>query len=752
MQGANEEPLGDALLTTDVVAALRLAATRRAGRPVGTFDLLAALVAVDSVGAWETVQLRTTFVAPDGRDGAEDDDPDETGGSWSNVPLTRGATDALAIAAEIADAYRMRPLPPGVLALGLVWRSDVGAARALLEEAEIDQAELIGLIQDELLDVRLEGLESAVVHRAGQGAAHADPPTEDDPWGPSVPPPGSREDFDGDPALSRLLDLPGTAPSLADHLVCSERGEEPRLSSEDYARAIAGVAARLQALHDRGLVHRNVRPANLVTDPQTGRLEPAGPAIAGDGPVASGAIGGRRDDRYVAPECRAGEVGPSIDQYALGAIAREVFTARGAPRLTVPVRNVLARATAANPSDRFGRVAAFGEALVASMDAEAPHGLSEWLERMPATARATFTPTAISVAIALASMVQYGRESLLGVALTFVFTALILVAATMLPWLLVWAAGGIRGWLGRPSLTFVNRPLVPFTALLVVTAYLFATDASANEGTVFQALIATYCARSLLAPPPPTAGHWLVRIARRWDRRQTLRPAARVAVSAGVPAALVAALALPAAAQIAVPAPPQLPTAPLADYPPLVAVAAFRATVGERDFDYVCAKSLTRKAAGPRDYCVALARFVAAVQDADPVAKAGPEDLFGVRGTLEGFVVQELPSPGGGRAWNFLTTPEHAVAGFMHTAGRRTDRVTVQVSRDPPVVGRAPFTSLWLYDLVQTPDRWRIAHFRACEIGGPGTGRQDGKCVVRDGLPAAQVRAIDARLRARAAR
>src|SRR4051794_31800699 len=115
------------------------------------------LIAADTVGKWETVQLRTKFLSAE--DVANFADPlPSRAGTWENVPLTRSATNALAVAADLAESYRLTPLPPGALALGLVAEPGNGASRALLDGAEVAHAELLGLLQDETLDTRLEGL------------------------------------------------------------------------------------------------------------------------------------------------------------------------------------------------------------------------------------------------------------------------------------------------------------------------------------------------------------------------------------------------------------------------------------------------------------------------------------------------------------------------------------------------------------------------------------------------------------------
>jgi hypothetical protein len=138
--------------------ALELAATTRSGKPLGTLTILEAIIATDGGGRWEAVQLQTSFIASDG---AEERDPGEAASSykWGEVPLTAAAALAFRDAEAIANAFGLRPIPPGVLALGLLSRSDTAAARALLAGDSTTHQHLLALVQDHVLGTRLEGLE-----------------------------------------------------------------------------------------------------------------------------------------------------------------------------------------------------------------------------------------------------------------------------------------------------------------------------------------------------------------------------------------------------------------------------------------------------------------------------------------------------------------------------------------------------------------------------------------------------------------
>ena len=151
-----KEPLAGTLIALEANAALTLAASRRDGRPLDTFGLMLALIHVDSHSGWETIQLRASFVGPETW---RADDDGEPAGAWEGVPLTAATVTALESARGIAERYRLIPLPAAVLALGCLWDSRSGAARGLLEDAAITHTEVLELIQLELLDTRLEGLQ-----------------------------------------------------------------------------------------------------------------------------------------------------------------------------------------------------------------------------------------------------------------------------------------------------------------------------------------------------------------------------------------------------------------------------------------------------------------------------------------------------------------------------------------------------------------------------------------------------------------
>ena len=172
-------------------------------------------------------------------------------------------------------------------------------------------------------------------------------------------------------------------------------GREGALSPRRAAAFISPVASALDAAHDAGLVHRDVKPANMLVDvgphrPEHVYLSDFGVArgmMSSSGLTAAGQFLGTPD--YAAPEQISGrDVDGRADQYALACVAytllsgsvpfrREVPMAVLYAHLSVPpprltaarpelpdaVNQVLARALAKDPDDRYDSCGTFADAL-----------------------------------------------------------------------------------------------------------------------------------------------------------------------------------------------------------------------------------------------------------------------------------------------------------------------------------------------------------------------------------------------------
>jgi serine/threonine-protein kinase len=178
------------------------------------------------------------------------------------------------------------------------------------------------------------------------------------------------------------------------------------------------TALALQAAHDAGVVHRDVKPANIVVDADGyAKLTDFGIARAlNEAPLTqTGEVLGT--PHYLAPEQAKGEqAGPLSDVYALAVVGYEMLTgerpfsgesmvatalahvSQPAPQLShdigEPLRTTVMAALAKNPAQRPQSAAEFAEAL------RLPPG--ETPEHLRAGAAAAVTPTIVGAPLDLA--------------------------------------------------------------------------------------------------------------------------------------------------------------------------------------------------------------------------------------------------------------------------------------------------------------------------------------------------------------
>jgi serine/threonine-protein kinase len=194
-------------------------------------------------------------------------------------------------------------------------------------------------------------------------------------------------------AVARLSHAPSTV-TIFD---VGEHGGRPYIVME-YLEWLGQAAAALDAAHFNGIVHRDVKPANLLLDDHE-RVKVADFGVASAADLGSyteaGTVVGTAG--YLAPEQARGErATPASDLYALAVVAFELLTGKrpferesstaeamahvsapippasdSNPQLPRELDDVLARGLAKEPEHRFATAADFVDALRDALDREA---------------------------------------------------------------------------------------------------------------------------------------------------------------------------------------------------------------------------------------------------------------------------------------------------------------------------------------------------------------------------------------------
>jgi tRNA A-37 threonylcarbamoyl transferase component Bud32 len=154
--------------------------------------------------------------------------------------------------------------------------------------------------------------------------------------------------------------------------VIADRGP---LGPHEAARLVAQIAAALDAAHEAGVIHCDVKPANVIVDQQgTAKLTDFGIARAARGPREHELIG---TARYIAPERIEGRVPTErSDVYSLGLVAYELIAGRP-PNAEMETEDLLrVRLDGRTPSLRSARVGISEaiDAVVAKALARDPQG------------------------------------------------------------------------------------------------------------------------------------------------------------------------------------------------------------------------------------------------------------------------------------------------------------------------------------------------------------------------------------------
>jgi serine/threonine protein kinase len=164
-----------------------------------------------------------------------------------------------------------------------------------------------------------------------------------------------------------------------------DKGIEGKMTWQVKTRIIKGVAAGLAHAHRRGVVHRDVRPRNILVAPNAVKLANFEIAFIPEAPNLSIAqsVRGHFDPRYVAPAVWRDprDVTPASDIYSLGLVFYQLITGQP-PRHDVEA--VIAGKGPAIDADRLRKELSRTEGPNAMKD---PAGAAEVIGRMCAPQR-----------------------------------------------------------------------------------------------------------------------------------------------------------------------------------------------------------------------------------------------------------------------------------------------------------------------------------------------------------------------------
>jgi len=190
---------------------------------------------------------------------------------------------------------------------------------------------------------------------------------------------GFRERFLRESRLAARLDHPSVVPiydsrEVGGELIVAMRlikggdlraliDREGPLTPQRALHLLGQVADALDAAHAAGIVHRDVKPHNILVDGDRAYLSDFGLAKAFDESGGTGDASVVGTAHYMSPEqWRGDSIGPAADVYSLGCVLYEALTgiapfaraeAETEPEMPQGVEEAIRRATAKDPLDRY---------------------------------------------------------------------------------------------------------------------------------------------------------------------------------------------------------------------------------------------------------------------------------------------------------------------------------------------------------------------------------------------------------------
>ena len=197
------------------------------------------------------------------------------------------------------------------------------------------------------------------------------------------------------PIFAYDIDTATGTPWMAMRLISggslSQRIKRGRLAPSESARILKDVADALDYAHGAGVIHRDVKPQNVLLD-DAGRVYLADFGIAkmveaSAHMTQTGMITGT--PQYMAPEQALGKtIDKSIDIYALGIVAYELFTGRVPFSADTPVAVLMKQASEPMPLPAASEVQEVSAAVPAARLASSRAACQGWKRRAPEPATA----------------------------------------------------------------------------------------------------------------------------------------------------------------------------------------------------------------------------------------------------------------------------------------------------------------------------------------------------------------------------
>src|SRR5215472_12526291 len=163
------------------------------------------------------------------------------------------------------------------------------------------------------------------------------------------------------PNICRIFDIGGAEDvdyfvmELLDGVSLSDRLRKGPLPLPEALRIGQSIASALAEAHRVGIVHRDVKPANIV-------LTRNGPSLVDFGIAewdAAGAGAAAGTPPYMAPEQARGQCDPRSDIYSAGCVLREMV----GPDAPAPVRNIIESCVRSELDERWQSAADLARAL-----------------------------------------------------------------------------------------------------------------------------------------------------------------------------------------------------------------------------------------------------------------------------------------------------------------------------------------------------------------------------------------------------